>query len=81
MKNTIIQRNCRGLRDNYDELQLLLNDYDSAVVCLQATYLKEPNHVTFRNYNILIHLLLVMGEVLEVSLLSLIINAPVVKYI
>ena len=52
MKNTIIQWNCRGLRANYDELQLLLNDYDPAVVCLQETYLKEPNHVTFRNYNL-----------------------------
>ena len=30
MKNTIIQWNCRGLRANYDELQLLLNDYDPA---------------------------------------------------
>ena len=27
MKNTIIQWNCQGLRANYDELQLLLNDY------------------------------------------------------
>ena len=52
MKNTIIQWNCRGLRANYDELQLLLNDYDPAVVCLQETYLKEPNNVTFRNYNL-----------------------------
>ena len=32
MKNTIIQWNCRGLRANYDELQLLLNDYDPAGV-------------------------------------------------
>ena len=47
MKNTIIQWNCRGLRA--DELQLLLNDYEPAVVCLQETYLKEPNNVTFRN--------------------------------
>ena len=52
MKNTFIQLNCRGLRVNYDELQLLLNDYDPAVVCLQETYLKEPNHVTFRTYNL-----------------------------
>ena len=52
MKNTIIQWNCRGLRANYDDLQLLLNDYDPAVVCLQETYLKEPNNVTFRNYNL-----------------------------
>ena len=53
MKNTIIQWNCRGLRANYDELQLLLTDYDPAVVCLQETYLKEPNNVTFRNYNLI----------------------------
>ena len=52
MKNTIIQWNYRGLKANYDELQLLLNDYDPAVVCLQETYLEEPNHVTFRNYNL-----------------------------
>ena len=52
MKNTIIQWNCRGLRANYDERQLLLNDYDPAVVCLQESYLKEPNNVTFRNYNL-----------------------------
>ena len=51
MKKTIIQWNCRGLRANYDELQLLVNDYDPAVVCLQETYVKEPNHVTFRNNN------------------------------
>ena len=52
MKNTIIQWNCRWLRTNYDELQLLLNDCDPAVVCLQETYLKEPSRVTFRNYNL-----------------------------
>ena len=53
MKNTIIQWSCRGLRANYDELQLLLNYYDPAVVCLQETYLKEPNNVTLRNYNLI----------------------------
>ena len=52
MKNTIIQWNCRGLRANYDELQLLLNDYDPAVVCLQETYLKESNNASFRNHRI-----------------------------
>ena len=53
MKNTIIQWNCRGLRANYDELQLLFNNHDPAVVCLQETYLKESNNVTFRNYNLI----------------------------
>ena len=65
MKNTIIQWNCRGLRANYDELHLLLNDYDPAGICLQETYLKEPNNVTFRNYNLIINLLLGKGEVQE----------------
>ena len=69
MKTTIIQWNCRGLRANNDELQFLLNDYDPAIVCLQETYLKEPNNVTFRNLIFLIRLLLVLGEALEVSLL------------
>ena len=49
MVNTIIQWNCRGLRANYDELQLPLNDYDPAV----ETYLKELNNVTFRNYDLI----------------------------
>ena len=69
MKNTIIQWNCRGLRANYDELQLLLNDYDPAVVCLQETYLKEPIMLLLEIIIFLIHLLLVMVEALEVSLL------------
>ena len=52
MKNTIIQWNRLGLRVNYDELQLLLNDYDPPVVCLQETFLKENNPIAFRNYNL-----------------------------
>ena len=52
MKNTIIHLNCQELRAYYDELRLLLNGYDPAVVCLQETYLKEPDHVTFKNNHI-----------------------------
>ena len=81
MKNTIIQWNCRGLRANYDELQLLLNDYDPAVVCLQETYLKEPNHVTFRNYNLFNTF--AVGDGRGTGGVTIIINnkSPVVKYI
>ena len=53
MKNTVIHWNCRGLRANYDKLQLLSNDYDLVVPCLQETILKEPNNVNFRNYNLI----------------------------
>ena len=69
MKNTIIQWNCRGLRANNDELQLLLNDYDPAVVCLQETHLKNSIMLLLEIIIFLIRLLLVMGEALEVSLL------------
>ena len=69
MKNTIIQWNCRGLRANYDELQLLLNDYDPAVVCLQELTLKNPILLHLEIIIFLIRLLLVMGEALVVSLL------------
>ena len=65
MENTLTYWNCRGLRANYDELQLLLNDYDPAVVCLQDPYLKESNNVTFRNYNLINKLLLGKEEVQE----------------
>ena len=60
MKNTIIQWNCRGLRANYDELQLFFNDYDPAVVCLQETTPKELLEIII----FFICLLLVMDEAL-----------------
>lgn len=50
MKNSIIQWNCRGLKANYNELLLLINDYDPAVLCLQETFLKDSDNIALRNY-------------------------------
>jgi len=35
---SIVQWNCRGLRANFDELQLLIQQYNPAVICLQETF-------------------------------------------
>ncbi len=52
MKNTIIQWNCRGLKANYNEILLLLNKYDPALLCLQETFLKDTDNITFKNYSL-----------------------------
>ena len=50
MPNSIIQWNCRGIRANYEELQLLLEKYNPKVVCLQETFIKENNQMNINNY-------------------------------
>ena len=39
--DTIIQWNCRGLKSNFDELSLLINNHKPVAVCLQETFLKR----------------------------------------
>jgi len=52
MKNTIIQWNCRGLKANYHDIHLLLNEHDPAVVCLQETFLKDTDNIHLKNYSL-----------------------------
>ena len=35
--DSIIQWNCRGLRANFDEIQLLINNFTPLGICLQET--------------------------------------------
>ena len=49
--STIIQWNTRGLKANFNEMHLLLQDTDAAVFCLQETFLKEKKEVTFKQYS------------------------------
>ena len=49
MLNRILQRNCRGLKANYEET-LLLKYYEPAVLCLQETHLKDMGHISIKNY-------------------------------
>ena len=52
MENTILQWNCRGLKPNYDEILLLLNTHNPAVLSLQETFLKTSDNISLKNYSI-----------------------------
>ena len=56
MSNKILQWNCRGIRANYEELQLLLNKYNPKVVCLQETFLKDKNQLNIKHFQLYNHL-------------------------
>ena len=45
----IIQRNCRGLSSNRQELELLAQKYNVPVTCLQETNLKD-DQMTLKGY-------------------------------
>lgn len=48
----IVQWNCRGLKPNYNEILLLLSQKSPSVMCLQETFLKESDNISFKNYSI-----------------------------
>ena len=50
-KQRIIQWNCRGIRPRYEELLLLLTLLRPSVFCLQETYLKPEDTLTFKGFN------------------------------
>ena len=49
-KPNIIQWNCRGLKANYEEIKSLLNDNTPLIVCLQETFLKDTDNISFKGY-------------------------------
>ena len=49
MSNKTLQWNCRGIQANYEELLLLLNEYNPKVVCLQETFLKDKNQLNVKH--------------------------------
>ena len=52
LKSKIIQWNCRGLKPNYNEVLLLLTLVRPSVFCLQETFLKPDDNITFKGYNL-----------------------------
>ena len=50
-KKSIIQRNCRGLRANYNEILILMSLFSPSVICLQETFLKQSDNISFRDLN------------------------------
>ena len=49
--NYIIQWNCRGLRSNREDIELLISKYSPAAICLQETMLKRYQIQTFKHYS------------------------------
>ena len=50
-KKSIKQCNCRGLKANYNEELILMSLFCPSVICLQETFLKESDNVSFRDFN------------------------------
>ena len=51
MNNKIVHWNCRGLRANFNDILLLLTTLTPAVLCLQETFLKGNDTLTFKDYS------------------------------
>ena len=47
-KHKIIQWNCRGLKPNYNEVSLLISEYNPSVFCFQETFLKPDDNISLR---------------------------------
>ena len=53
-KHKIIQWNCRGLKPNYNEVPLLISEYNPSVFCFQETFLKPDDNISLKGFNIYI---------------------------
>ena len=51
-KHKIIQWNCRGLKPNYNEVALLISEYNPSVFGFQKTFLKPDDNISLRGFNI-----------------------------
>jgi ribonuclease HI len=47
----IINWNCRGFKQNIDEIKMMLRDFNPMALCCQETYFKPNNTIEFRQYN------------------------------
>ena len=50
--DTIIQWNCRGVKSNFDELSILINNHKPVAVCLQETFLKRGDDISIKYHSI-----------------------------
>ena len=51
-KHKIIQWNCRGLKPNYNEVSLLISEYNPSVFCFQETFLKPDDNLSLKGFNV-----------------------------
>ena len=52
VKHKIIQWNCRGLKPNFDEVSLLISEYNPSVFCFQEAFLKPHDNISLTGFNI-----------------------------
>ena len=52
MTKHILQRNCRSVKANFVELNLFINENKPLVVCLQETFLKDSDKLTFNYHSV-----------------------------
>lgn len=50
---TVLQWNIRSIRSNYNNLQILIKDFDPDVIALTETFLKFENTFTIPGYKII----------------------------
>ena len=46
----MVSWNCRALKNNCNEIKLIISKYNPAAICLQESYLKESDAATMRGY-------------------------------
>ena len=51
MTNHILQWNCRSVKANFDELNLLIHEKKPVAVCLQETFLKDSDRFTLKYHS------------------------------
>ena len=51
-KHKIIQWNCRGLKPNFNEVSLLISEYNPSVFCFQETFLKPDDNISLKCFNV-----------------------------
>ena len=51
MNNTILQWNCRSIKANSEELNLLINEKKPVAVCLQETFLIDTDKFTLKYHS------------------------------
>ena len=51
MTNKILQWNCRSVKANFEELNLLINERKPVAVCLQETFLKDSDRFTLKYHS------------------------------
>lgn len=51
-KNSIVQWNCNGFFNSFQEIKVLDAQYNPMVICLQETHLKHRNSASFKNFDL-----------------------------